>query len=372
MTNKELFYYTGKCLMLDDHPEFRNEIIGKIKSNSIDWSKFVNLWSNHLIIPSIYLKFKAQDILSYLPEELAKHLEGIYELNLIRNNRIIEQLQVITATLNRNNIYPIFLKGSGNLLDQLYCDKGERILGDIDFLVSKNDYLQTAKLLEEIGYSIYLPYYGEVENLKHYPRIAKPGCPAVLEIHQLPVTVRFETWFNAEMIDQDKKPVKSLPGSFVLSDSHNIILNFIHSQLDHEGHSYGIVSFRDLYDLYLLSKRTPLTQTINNIQTREKAIAYFAFADKAFGLNKKFFFDTNFSAWLFAKKHDLNYSSFFFYHSYRSTLYMIKRIFVGAIGQVIKSFYSKEMRRSVIKRVTSRKWYMAHLHSYKHFFSPNK
>jgi CBS domain-containing protein len=265
----------------------------------------------------------------------------------------------------------VFLKGSGNLLDQLYCDIGERILGDIDFLVPKKDYLITAKILEEVGYSIFVPFYSEIESLKHYPRISKPGYPAVLEIHQLPVTERFQSWFNSDMIVQDKKPVKSLPGSYVLSDNHNVILNFIHSQLDHEGHLYGIVSFRDLYDLYLFSKRTPLTGTIKNIKTREKAIAYFAFVGKAFGLNEKFFPDSNFSAWVFAKKHDLNQGSVFFYHSYRGIVFLVKRVF-GGIGQVLQSFYSEEMRRSVINRVTNRKWYRDHFRSYLHFFPPNK
>jgi len=371
MTKKELFYFTGSCLMLNEDSNFKNVIISMIQSDAIDWMKFVSLCSNHLILPSIYLKFKSHDILKYLPEELSEHLKDIYDLNLIRNNQIIVQLHDITATLNKNNIYPVFLKGSGNLLDQLYMDNGERILGDIDFLVPKKDYLITAKLLEEEGYSMVVHFYGEIEKLKHYPRISKSGYPAVLEIHQLPVKERFQSWFNTEMIARDKKSVASLPGSYVLSDNHNIMLNFIHGQLDHEGYIYGIVSFRDLYDLYLLSKRTPLTQTINNIKTRNRAIAYFAFARKAFGLNEKFFPDTNFSARLFAEKHDFNHSSVFFYYSYRSFVFLVKRI-IKMIRQVIQFFYSKEMRRSVINRITDRKWYGAHIHSYVDFFSPYK
>jgi hypothetical protein len=357
--------------MLDEDQGFRNVIIDKISSDAIDWTKFVTLCSNHLILSSIYLKFQANGILQYLPVELAEHLKDIYDLNLTRNNQIIEQLQEITAILNKNNIYPVFLKGSGNLLDQLYCDNGERILGDIDFLVPKEDYLLTAKLMEELGYSFFFSFYQEVKSLKHYPRISKPGYPAVLEIHQSPVSERYLSWFNSEMIDQDKKPVQSLQGSFVLSDNHNIILNFIHSQLDHDGHLYGVVSFRDMYDLYLLSKRTPLTETIKNIKTREKAVAYFAFAGKAFGLGEKFFPETNFSGWVFGKKHDLNHGSVLFYHSYRGVIYLGIRIF-GVFGQIIQTFYSKEMRQSVINRLTSRKWYIDHLRGYLHFFSPNK
>jgi hypothetical protein len=78
-------------------------------------------------------------------------------------------------------------------LDHLYADNGERIIGDIDFLVPKKDYLRTAKLLEEDEYSPVTPFYCEVEDLKHYPRISKPGYPAVLEIHQLPVKEGFQS-----------------------------------------------------------------------------------------------------------------------------------------------------------------------------------
>jgi hypothetical protein len=358
--------------MLDEDPAFGKILIEKITTDTIDWRKFVTLCSNHLILPLIYLKFKSHDILTYLPEELAEHLKDIYNLNLARNNQILEQLKEITTILNRNNIYPTFLKGSGNLLDQLYADNGERILGDIDFLVSKKDYLATAKLLEEEGYAIFIPLYTEIDHLKHYPRISKPGYPAVLEIHQLPVTERFHSWFNSEIIYLEKKPVKSLPGCFVLSDKHNIILNFIHCQLDHDGHRYGVVSFRDLYDLYLLSTRTSLPEAINSIKTKKKAISYFAFARKAFGLNETFFPDSNFSAWLFTKKHDLNHQSVIFYHTHRTIVYIFHRIVIGFPRQIIQSFYSKEARKSVINRLSNRNWYRESLHTYYTFFVREK
>jgi len=43
----------------------------------------------------------------------------------------------MNATLNTAGISPIYLKGTGNLIDGIYGDVGERIIGDIDFLVCK-------------------------------------------------------------------------------------------------------------------------------------------------------------------------------------------------------------------------------------------
>lgn len=371
MTNKELFYFVGKCLSLDDHPEFRQEIIQEIDSDSIDWEKLITLCSNHLVIPAMYLNFQAYGITAYLPDELAKFLREVYDLNLSRNNQILKQLNDITKVLNENGIYPIFMKGTGNLLDKLYSDAGERMIGDIDLLVPQKDYLRTVKVLEGDGYSADFPDYVDVESLKHYPGLLKKGAATHIEVHRLPVAEDHTSWFNTEIIDKEKKPV-SLEGCYVLSDNHKIVLNFIHSQLGHDGHLYGTVSFRDIYDLYLLSKISDIKQTISEIKSKQKAIAYFVFAGKALSLNKSLYPTVNLSAWLFSKKHDLNLGSATFYHAYRSTVYFAWRIFIRYIGQFIKSFYSKDTRRSVFNRLSNPQWYKAHLASYTSFFSRKK
>src|SRR5674476_446422 len=125
MTNKELFYFTGKCLMLDENPLFREEIIALNALGTIDWLRFSATCSDHLILPVIYLKFQKQGLLDYLPEEFSDHLKYIYDLNRERNTRILVQLHSITTILNKNDICPVFLKGSAHLLDGLYSDIGE-------------------------------------------------------------------------------------------------------------------------------------------------------------------------------------------------------------------------------------------------------
>jgi len=41
MTKKEMFYFIGKCLTIEEHQGFREEIIDKINADSIDWQQFV-------------------------------------------------------------------------------------------------------------------------------------------------------------------------------------------------------------------------------------------------------------------------------------------------------------------------------------------
>jgi hypothetical protein len=370
MNNKELFYFLGQCLMLDEQPKKREEVIEKINTGNIDWQNFVTLGSNHLVLPAIFLKFEKHNLSNYLPVDLPPFLKEIYDLNNLRNEQILFQIKEVTALLNKNNIYPLFLKGAAHLLVGLYTGIGERILGDIDFLVPEKDYLPTAILLEAEGYSTIegSPAYFEPETLKHYPRLMKPGSPADLEIHRL-LTNDSLSWFNTAIMEREKKPVIAISGCFVPSDKQMIIHNFVHSQLSHDGHINGLLSFRDLYDLYLLSKRTPLAQVIPDIKSKRKALDYFAFADNAFGLDKTLCSERGSSARLFTRKHDLNYSSPLFFNIHRTILFISRKVFAGYIGQTLQSIYSKKMRRSVIGRLTSRQWYRAHFQTYLDFFN---
>ena len=209
MTNKELFYFAGKCLSLDEQPEFREEIIQRSYDDLIDWQRFVKLCSNHLVLPVIYIKFRAHHILDHLPEELAQFLVEVYELNEERNRQVRNQLEIIIGLLNQNNIYPILLKGTGNLLDDVYSDLGERIIGDIDILVLEEDYLKSARLLEQEGYSHNLPPFFDINTMKHYPRLYKRGMHVDVEIHRIPVREEFSKQFNTNIILEEKKAINT-------------------------------------------------------------------------------------------------------------------------------------------------------------------
>ena len=150
-----ILYFIGQCLSLDVHPSFRDEIIVQFADPDYDWNSFIWTCSNHLVLPVIYLKFRDHDLLEYLPEVLAAHLKEVYELNHARNKQIIAQVKELTATLNKAGISPLFMKGAGNLIDVVYSDIGERMMGDIDLLVPETDFLKAVELAKENGYINY-------------------------------------------------------------------------------------------------------------------------------------------------------------------------------------------------------------------------
>ena len=80
-------------------------------------------------------------------------MEHITNINRERNKQIISQAKELNNLLLANNITPIFLKGTGNLLAGIYEDIAERMVGDIDFIFSKEDYPKAITILREFGYS---------------------------------------------------------------------------------------------------------------------------------------------------------------------------------------------------------------------------
>jgi len=113
--------FTGQCLALDDHPLFRERVIElfadarNIQNSTFNIQNFIQLCSDHLIIPAIYLKLKAHGLLAFIPEELTQEFKKIYDLNRECNLQILKQIDDITTVLNKENIQPVPLS-TANLL----------------------------------------------------------------------------------------------------------------------------------------------------------------------------------------------------------------------------------------------------------------
>jgi hypothetical protein len=308
-----VLYFIGQCLSLDEHPSFRETIIVQFSEPDYDWNSFIWTCSNHLVLPAIYLKFRKHDLLGYLPEVLAQHLEEIHSLNRERNAKIIEQMKEITATLNRANISPVYLKGTGNLIDGIYSDMGERIIGDIDLLVPEGGYLKAVELAKAIGYENHWGEPRNPEKLKHYPGLYRADVPADIEIHRLPVVPEYLKHFNSEMIFAQKTAVEGHAGCFVAGINHKIIQNFIHSQLSNAGDRLGVVSLRDVYDLYCFSKRADLQKTIQDAPYRQKYINYLKISEQILDLPGRFCPVDEKASQLYQLKYSLNSSSTLFF-----------------------------------------------------------
>lgn len=252
MNYKEALFFTGACLTINHDAQNLERITEQIKSTEIDWDEIVKVSTSHYVFPALYVNLKRAGLLEYLPEELVQYMEHITSLNRDRNANIIEQAKEINSLLIKNDISPIFLKGTGFLLHGLYFDIAERMVGDIDFLVSEQDFLETIKIIEEAGYQ--KTQDRKLENpvfSKHYPRVYHEDRVAAVEIHLQMVKGNLSDSFN----------YISCKPNLILKDEINCLgyedqlsLAILAKQHNDDNILYKRVNLRSSYDVFLLSR----------------------------------------------------------------------------------------------------------------------
>ncbi len=370
MKYSELFNFAGKCLALDDHPEFRFEIRDKLVFAEVNIDDLIWICSNHLVLPALYLKFKKYGLLDVFPDEYIEQLHEIYILNRERNLKILEQMDEINALLNQADIPRVYLKGTGNLLDAVYSDVGERMIHDIDFLVAEKDFVKTAGILMAQGYITQLQTDGSdvPTDHHHFPPLTKTQAPVVVEVHRIPVVAKHAKQFTSEMIFSERKSIPGKPNVFVPSDKHKYIHNFIHSRLSNSGHRLWNLSLRDLYDGYLLSKKVKPGEIVNAVEEKTKARAFYYLINRTFDLMET----ETFSDDVQVKRHIKIYNWWQEHPKFHNVNFRINdliHLIMGLyIGTIIKSVYNPSYRQYVWVRLINPNWYKKHFLFLKHKF----
>lgn len=369
MTTKELFYLAGKSLALNEHPGFAREIVERLNASESDCQRFVQLCSEHLIIPAIYIQFHDHGILPQLEPELVDELAQIYHLNKQRNIQILCQIDEVVTELDRENIQAVFLKGTANLYDGLYTDIGERMIGDIDFLVKEEDYLKAGRILEAAGYCHdEKTTYTDYTHRKHYPALHKPGTIALVEIHRQVISERFSSGLSAAQLWKDQVKSRTISRRAVPCDRDKVIHTFLHSQLEDHSHAYRHQSLRDMYDLYLLSKRINLADVKVIPAYQKKYTDWLMLTHEILSIRSPHFSGDQERRFY---THSFNLALKF--PSMGNLLVIVQKaahlLFYRYMGGMLKMISCRDTRQAVYRRLTDAAWYRAHARHLPEYFS---
>ena len=335
------------------------EIISAISRNRVNWKQLVYIASNNFVLQALHLKFLQHGITSFLPGDLAGHLQHVYDLNLERNKKILDHCAEINRLLKSHDITPVFMKGAGNIIDGLYSDPGERIMADIDILTGPGHMEAAARLLIKEGFSAGEKFDpSRVEAMKHYPGLWREGLPAFVELHRLPVNIQHSAHFDYETVASQIRPAAADPSFSVMSDQHKIILSFCHSQLVHWGHQHARPPLRDLYDLLLLSMREDPARVFSLYPPfRGKAAGYLRIMHSTFGISSGFPGELQGRGKILLLRHNIAMKS----PPAGRMLYRLLRVWRLYIGIPVRSLFSKNYRLYVRVRLRDPKWHKRNL-----------
>lgn len=263
MNYKETLFFVGKCLTIN-HEEHNKIIIEEqLKSNTVNWDNVVKVSTAQYVFPALYCNLKRADFLHYLPSDLVEYMQYITDLNRERNKQIIAQAKEINELLLANNITPIFLKGTAFLLQGLYEDIAERMVGDIDFLVKDDDFIKTISTLKDNGYFKF--HKNKTDNTilnRHYPKMIKKDRIASIEVHYKMVSRKPFKHFNYNFIKEEVQKTEKIQG---LSNENNILLTILNAHINDFNDYYKNIKLKSCYDLLKLSIKASTKSSIKKL-----------------------------------------------------------------------------------------------------------
>ncbi len=217
-----------------------------ISDPSFDWDAIVIEGSKHLLLPALYCRLKAKELLTVLPKDLKHYLKEITTLNRERNQAILKQVNTITTLFTKHHINHTFLKGSALLVHGCFDDIAERMIGDIDILVDLSQLDRAFNLLTQQHYKPIPPTLGsDFFEHKHLPRLTTSKAICAVELHRkLFTSYAYPELENSHLLHQ-KRNVNNI---YIPSQNHLLLHNILNAQVNDNGALYNQISFRSAYD----------------------------------------------------------------------------------------------------------------------------
>jgi hypothetical protein len=236
------------------------EILNGIEIYNINFDNLMKLASRHLMLPALFFNINKKNISYLFPKDFVEYIKNIYSINKARNTVLLKEAKELSELLYKNNINHIFLKGTALLLSNVFEDIGERMIGDIDFIIQHKDEEKVKKVFE-------LNKDNGLNN-NNFFKLLKPTHlqrqvykTIAIEPHLELLESRNRWFFNSKKLINDfkveTKAIKTPSKSFLFEHCIYAL------QIRDKGFIKSYHFHRSIYDIYKLDCKKSLT--IKNI-----------------------------------------------------------------------------------------------------------
>ena len=211
-----------------------------------DWDRTVAIAAREEVLPTLHGRLSC-------PAEVSDFFEAIHGLNAERNRQLLSEVEALGLLLNLAGIEPVLLKGSAYLVTGVYSDPADRLLHDIDFLVSPSQSVQAFEIIRSSGYD---------PDVRNPAALVQHHHPPLTQAHRVPVEVHHRLGFGARSRILTTSEIVNSSTPFRLgravvripSAEHLMTHLVVHSQMQD---SYQRIwpSLRAMLDLVLLERR---------------------------------------------------------------------------------------------------------------------
>ena len=235
-----------------------SEILNGVDINNINFEKLITLASGHLMLPALFFNIQKKKAASLFPEDFITYIKNIFAINKARNEILLDEAKELSELLVENNIKHIFLKGTALLLSNVFEDIGERMIGDIDFIIQHKDEEKIKKVLK---------YNNNCKSEKlslwrlfkptHLPRLVRENKTIAIEAHLELLEPKHRWIFNSKVLrnnfNEELKTIKTPSTSFLFDHCIYAL------QIRDKGFFIPYHGHRSIYDIYKLNCKSSLT-----------------------------------------------------------------------------------------------------------------
>ena len=326
-------YFTDEEKILINIIFFTKRVTGKFLQK-VDFEKFVKVASTYLLLPVVYQKLKTNKLLKFIPSELNYYLKEIYQLNLKRNEILVDELNYIEKILNSRQINYLKLKGAYYLEKNELEFKNIRMIGDIDILIQKKQIKECLDIFLNEGYKFHKPIT-KFWKKRHIPKLVKNDKVFSIELHEqllLYLKSRFlkaDYFFENIKKNENELYIKHL----ILNDQINDY-NFLNAG----------INLKSIFDFYLLNQTNISLRDYDNKYYRR----FFLLTD-LIGITH-FNLKCNIDDKLFILRYNFK-RKFYIYFLIDSFICNLIKTFPIRINQFIELFINQDYRKYVLKKV---------------------
>ena len=245
-----------------------SEILNGVDINNINFEKLITLTSGHLMLPALFFNIQKKKAAYLFPEDFIDYIKGIYAINKARNEILLDEAKELSELLVENNIKHIFLKGTALLLSNVFEDIGERMIGDIDFIIQGKDEEKIKKVLEKNKFCSKKPVSSfSLFRHRHLPKTTHKNKIIAIEPHLKLLDARYRCAFSSIKLKNDfnegLETVKTPRQSFLFD---HCVYNF---QINDHGFINAKHSHRSIYDIYKLNcKKSVIKNSTKDIYVK--------------------------------------------------------------------------------------------------------
>jgi hypothetical protein len=247
------FLLLCRCVSIDDSGRAVEDLRRLLPpaDDTARWMDLVRVADGDMLAPALRLALGRKGLDDAMPAPIRGVLHRRYTMNAMLNERIRDEALHVASLCGRVGIVPAVLKGGAWLFEASAETIGGRAMRDLDFLLPAASVDAVAQSMLAEGY-IPKDEADDDETYTH-PALQRPGAVVAVELHHRVGQQR--SLLPAEEAWRDVRPLPGQPGLRLLSPTHRVWHNIFHSQVQDQGHAYGLIWPRQLLDLAQICER---------------------------------------------------------------------------------------------------------------------